>query len=141
MKTIFAYDPWRLVENELHKDDMRLSESMTSIGNGHMGMRGNFEERYSGDSHRGTYLAGVWFPDKTRVGWWKNGYPQYFGKVINAMNIISLRVRIDREDIDLFEDDVYTAIDLTTCCEGRTSYGGPTKASVLKQVADVKGKL
>ena len=31
MKTIFAYDPWRLVENELHKDDMRLSESMTSI--------------------------------------------------------------------------------------------------------------
>ena len=42
---------------------------------------------------------------------------------------------------DLFEDDVYTAIDLTTCCEGRTSYGGPTKASVLKQVADVKGKL
>ena len=38
MKTIFAYDPWRLVENELHKDDMRLSESMTSIGNGHMGI-------------------------------------------------------------------------------------------------------
>ena len=42
---------------------------------------------------------------------------------------------------DLFEDDVYTAIDLTTCCEGRTSYGGPTKASVMKQVADVKGQL
>ena len=40
---------------------------------------------------------------------------------------------------DLFEEDVYTAIDLTTCCEGRTSYGGPTKASVMKQVADVKG--
>lgn len=115
MKTIFAYDPWRLVENELHKDDMRLSESMTSIGNGHMGMRGNFEERYSGDSHRGTYLAGVWFPDKTRVGWWKNGYPQYFGKVINAMNIISLRVRIDREDIDLFEDDVLSFQRVRTC--------------------------
>ena len=42
---------------------------------------------------------------------------------------------------DLFEDDVYTAIDLTTCCEGRTSYGGPTKASVMKQVSDVKEKL
>ena len=32
-----------------------------------MGMRGNFEEKYSGDSHRGTYLGGVWFPDKTRL--------------------------------------------------------------------------
>lgn len=106
MKTIFAYDPWKLIEKELHKEDMRLSESMTSIGNGHMGMRGNFEERYTGDSHSGSYLAGVWFPDKTRVGWWKNGYPLYFGKVINAMNIISLRVRIDREDIDLASDEV-----------------------------------
>ena len=105
MKTIFAYDPWKLSETELHREDMRLSESMTSIGNGHMGMRGNFEERYSGDSHRGTYLAGVWFPDKTRVGWWKNGYPLYFGKVINAINVISLRVRVDREDIDLFKDE------------------------------------
>ena len=100
MKTIFAYDPWRLVENELHKDDMRLSESMTSIGNGHMGMRGNFEERYSGDSHRGTYLAGVWFPDKTRVGWWKNGYPQYFGKVINAVNLIGLHIWVNGRLID-----------------------------------------
>ncbi len=69
-------------------------------------LRGSFEERYSGDCHRGTYLAGVWFPDKTRVGWWKNGYPAYFGKVINAMNILSLRVRIDREDVDLYQDDV-----------------------------------
>ena len=105
MKTIFAYDPWKLVEEELHIEDMRLAESMTSIGNGHMGMRGNFEERYSGDSHRGTYLGGVWFPDKTRVGWWKNGYPLYFGKVINAMNVLSLRVRVDKEDIDLFKDE------------------------------------
>ena len=41
----------------------------------------------------------------------------------------------------LFEKDIYEAIDLVRCCEGRTSYGGPTKASVMKQVADVKGKL
>ena len=42
---------------------------------------------------------------------------------------------------NLFAEDVYTAIDLTTCCEGRTSYGGPTKASVLKQIELVKEKL
>ena len=41
----------------------------------------------------------------------------------------------------LFEQDVYHAIDLTTCCEGRTSYGGPAKASVLDQIAKVRGKL
>ena len=42
---------------------------------------------------------------------------------------------------DLFEADIYDAIDLTHCCEGRTSYGGPTQASVLKQIADVKSKI
>lgn len=41
----------------------------------------------------------------------------------------------------LFERDVYEAIDLTNCCEGRTSYGGPTKASVLSQIADVRAAL
>ena len=42
---------------------------------------------------------------------------------------------------DLFEEDVYHAIDLTTCCEGRTSYGGPARASVLHQIELVKEKL
>ena len=30
-----------------------------------MGMRGNYEEYYSKDSHRGSYIGGVWYPDKT----------------------------------------------------------------------------
>ena len=46
-----------------------------------------------------------------------------------------------RQYSDLFEEDVYHAIDLTTCCEGRTSYGGPARASVLHQIELVKEKL
>ena len=41
----------------------------------------------------------------------------------------------------LFDEDVYQAIDLTNCCEGRTSYGGPTRDSVLRQIADARAKL
>ena len=106
MKRLFAVDPWKIIEEELHKDDFRLAESMTSLGNGHMGLRGNFEETYSGDSHKGTYIAGVWYPDKTRVGWWKNGYPDYFGKVINAIDFIGIRVLIDGDEIDLYTAEV-----------------------------------
>ena len=61
--------------------------------------------------------------------------------VANAATLEELTLDEFKQYSDLFEDDVYTAIDLTTCCEGRTSYGGPTKASVLRQVSDVKGKL
>lgn len=106
MKRLFDVNGWKIVETELHSEDFRLAESMMSLGNGHMGMRGNFEENYSGDFHRGSYIAGVWFPDKTRVGWWKNGYPEYFGKVINSTNYIGIRVFIDDEEIDLNQNQV-----------------------------------
>lgn len=99
---LFEIDPWVLRTSRLHRDQMRLQESLTSLGNGYMGMRGNFEETYSGDHHQGTYLAGVWFPDKTKVGWWKNGYPDYFGKVINAMNIIGVTLFLQGEEVDLY---------------------------------------
>ena len=84
MKRIFEIDPWLVQSHQLNPNEKRLQESMTAIGNGYMGLRGNFEEGYSGDHLQGTYLGGVWFPDKTVVGWWKNGYPDYFGKAINS---------------------------------------------------------
>lgn len=98
---IFAIDPWVLKTDSLDRENMLLMESLTSIGNGYMGMRGNFEEGYTGQHHQGTYIAGVWFPDKTRVGWWKNGYPRYFGKVINAVNFAAIGVTLNGEQIDL----------------------------------------
>lgn len=97
----FTVDPWKLVQTELDLKTIRLAESLTSTANGYMGMRGNFEEDFSGDTHIGTYIGGVWFPDKTRVGWWKNGYPAYFGKAINAVRMNGIRIRIDGETVDL----------------------------------------
>ncbi len=113
----FVIHPWKVVETSLDKEHMRLSESLTSIGNGYMGMRGNFEEDYSGDTHLGTYIGGVWFPDKTRVGWWKNGYPQYFGKVINAVRMNGIHVEVDGVALDLNKADVldfYRELDMQT---------------------------
>jgi len=106
MKRLFDINEWKITEQGFHPEDNRLAESMTAIGNGHMGMRGNFEEDYSGDTHQGMYVAGVYYPDKTRVGWWKNGYPEYFAKVLNAVNIMGLRVSINGKNVDLNEWEV-----------------------------------
>lgn len=101
IKRLFEVHPWKIRTHLLDQKNKRLQESLTSIGNGYMGMRGNFEEQYSGDTHQGTYIAGVWYPDKTRVGWWKNGYPDYFGKVINATNFIGVDIYVNDRMIDL----------------------------------------
>ncbi len=101
MKNYFQLDEWNIIENSLHTEDNRIYESVMSLGNGNMGIRGNFEEDYSGDSLKGTYIAGVYYPDKTRVGWWKNGYPEYFAKVLNAVNFIGIKVILNDENLDL----------------------------------------
>lgn len=101
IKRIMGIDPWKITAKKVEVENRRLQESLTSIGNGYMGMRGNFSETFSADHHQGTYIAGVWFPDKTRVGWWKNGYPEYFGKAINAVNFAKVSLLIDQSEIDL----------------------------------------
>lgn len=106
MQRIFEINPWEIVTHKLDKKNKRLQESMTSLGNGYMGMRGFFEETYSGDTLQGVYIGGVWFPDKTRVGWWKNGYPEYFGKVINAVNFMKTNLLINDEPVNLAVDPV-----------------------------------
>ncbi|HEX8061246.1 MAG TPA: glycoside hydrolase family 65 protein, partial [Cyclobacteriaceae bacterium] len=101
MKTYIKHSPWEIVEEGFDPHLNRISESIFSLGNGRMGQRANFEENYSGEMHQGSYVAGVYYPDKTRVGWWKNGYPEYFAKVLNAPSWIGIHINIDGEELDL----------------------------------------
>jgi len=101
MKDYIEVDEWKIIEQGFNPRHNKISESIFSLGNGRMGQRANFEEAYSGDTLQGNYVAGIYYPDKTRVGWWKNGYPEYFAKVINAANWIGIDVLIDGEQLDL----------------------------------------
>ncbi|WP_027077099.1 glycoside hydrolase family 65 protein [Maribacter antarcticus] len=94
-------DNWSIIEEGFEKGRVKSSESLFSIGNGAMGQRANFEEMYTGETFQGSYVAGVYYPDKTRVGWWKNGYPEYFAKVLNAPNWIGIGVSVNGEVLDL----------------------------------------
>ncbi len=101
MKDYIKIDPWNIIEEGFDPALNKVSESLFSIGNGRMGQRANFEESYSGKTLRGSYLAGVYYPDKTRVGWWKNGYPEYFAKVLNSVNWIGIDILVNGVAVDL----------------------------------------
>ncbi|WP_369996984.1 glycoside hydrolase family 65 protein [Winogradskyella sp.] len=92
---------WSIIEEGFQPNKVKASESIFSLGNGAMGQRANFEERYSGPTFQGSYIAGVYYPDKTKVGWWKNGYPEYFAKVLNAPSWIGINIMINDETLDL----------------------------------------
>ena len=94
-------DNWSVIEEGFDAERVKSSESLFSIGNGAMGQRANFEETYTGETFQGSYIAGIYYPDKTKVGWWKNGYPEYFAKVLNAPNWIGIDIEINGETLDL----------------------------------------
>jgi len=101
MNRYLKYDEWNIIEEGFNPENHRSSESIFSLGNGKMGQRANFEEFYSGDRLQGSYIAGVYYPDKTRVGWWKNGYPEYFAKVLNAPDWTFIDIYINNIQLDL----------------------------------------
>lgn len=101
MKEYIGIDPWKIIESGFHRENSEVSESLFSLGNGFTGHRGNFEEQYSGHTLQGSYFGGIYYPDKTRVGWWKNGYPEYFAKVLNSVNWIGINIQLGEEVLDI----------------------------------------
>ena len=56
-RTRFPVDEWRLVETRFESSDLGATESLFTVGNGYLGLRGNYEE--SRDWHtNGTYING-----------------------------------------------------------------------------------
>jgi maltose phosphorylase len=106
MKNYLKTDSWKIIEEGFHPEHNQVSESIFSLGNGRIGHRGNLEETYSGHSLLGNYIAGIYYPDKTKVGWWKNGYPEYFAKVLNSCNWVKLTLMINDEVVDLAKSEV-----------------------------------
>ena len=97
----YVLDPWSIIENKFDSSKMIDSESIFSLGNGKIGQRGNFEEDFSNNKTIGNYISGIYFRDKTKVGWWKKGYPDYFAKMVNCPNWNKIRITINNELLDL----------------------------------------
>lgn len=135
MNKYFKLDKWNIIEEGFSPENNQISESVFSLGNGFMGQRANFEEKYSGSSLSGSYIAGVYFPDKTKVGWWKNGYPEYFAKVLNSTNWIGIDIKIGDEFLDLTQCKIK---DFTRVLHMKEGYLERSFNAVLKDGKEVK---
>ena len=101
MDNLFHIEEWGISQTSFDPKLQKAAESIFSIGNGNFGQRANHEEFFSGETLQGNYVGGVYYPDKTRVGWWKNGYPEYFAKVLNGCNWSGLDIEVNGIRLDL----------------------------------------
>jgi len=106
MKAEFEIDPWKVIQKGFDKNINQTAESIFRLGNGRLGGRGNHIIKSDVKSLMGNYITGIYYPDKTKVGWWKNGYPEYFAIVINSVNYLGIEITIGNMEFVISADNI-----------------------------------
>jgi len=96
----YGEDAWSLHERELHLDVLEQAETIFSLSNGHIGLRGNLDE---GDPAGlpGTYLNG--FHENRPLPYAEAGfgYPQSGETIVNVTDGKIIRLLVDDEPFDV----------------------------------------
>ena len=106
MKKYLKTDEWNIIEDQFHPTVNGCRKVYSVSETDVSGNEGIFEEPYSSDSYRGSFVAGITFLDKTRVGWWKNGFPPYYTRIPKAADWSRINLRLIDEELDLAGWDV-----------------------------------
>lgn len=94
-------NPWAIIETGFHPGKSLVSESIFSVANEYMGVRGYFEEGYSGDRLPGSYFNGVWSETDIRHAVMYKGLATSWTFMVNAVDWLFTRIRLDGETLDL----------------------------------------
>ena len=94
----FAVDPWKIVEEGYDPSYSRVSESVFSLANESMGVRGFFDEG-GGDSLRGLYVNGVY--EMADIPRSYRGIIDQTHFMIPAADWLMTRITLDGEKLDL----------------------------------------
>ncbi len=103
---IYPYEPWTITESSFDTETNQRDETVFAVGNGYIGMRGNFEEGYDGPkgtSLHGTYLNG--FYDSSPIAYSKGrqyGFAKYHQTMLNVTDGKIIELYVDGQKFSLF---------------------------------------
>ncbi len=97
----FKGDPWTIVEEGFDPAYQRVSESVFSLANEFMGVRGYFEEGYSGDHLLGSYFNHLYEMMDIRHDQLFKGFVTQGAAMINSVDWLFTRLWLDGEQLDL----------------------------------------
>ncbi|WP_225046865.1 glycoside hydrolase family 65 protein [Lacticaseibacillus kribbianus] len=97
----FNVAPWTVSETGFDPEHGRVAESIFAVANEYAGVRGYFEEGYSGDRLQGSYFNGVYVhsPEDTTVQY--AGIQKRSHFMVNAVDWLAVVLRLDGEKLDL----------------------------------------
>lgn len=98
----FVTHPWQVVEEGFDPEHSQVAESVFSLGNEYTGLRGYFDEGYSGKTLVGSYLNGVY----ERRNLPKSGYKgmlKFTEFMVNTVDWVYTRILCNGQKLDLKE--------------------------------------
>jgi maltose phosphorylase len=103
----FKGDPWTIVEEGFDPAYQRVSESVFSLANEFMGVRGYFEEGYSGDHLLGSYFNHLYEMMDIHHDQLFKGFVTQGAAMLNAVDWLYTRLWVGEEQLDLAKSKFY----------------------------------
>jgi len=94
----FPVDPWRLVECDFDRNDLGVTETLFTVANGYIGMRGNPEEGRHAFEH-GTYVNGLHETWPIRHAEAAYGFARTGQTIVNAPDAKLMKLYVDDEPL------------------------------------------
>ncbi|MDQ1130834.1 glycoside hydrolase family 65 protein [Microbacterium sp. SORGH_AS_0888] len=101
----FPVDPWRLVERSFSLEDTGVTETLFSVGNGYLGLRGNHPEGRFGHE-QGTFINGFHETFPIRHAEQAYGFAEVGQTILNVPDAKVMRVYVDDEPLSFDVADV-----------------------------------
>jgi len=106
---IYPNEPWTITEETPALVNNQRSETVFAVANGYIGMRGSFEEGFSGSeglSLNGTYLNGFYESTPIQYGEEAFGYAKNRQTMLNVADSKGIELWVDGERFDVMKSTV-----------------------------------
>lgn len=101
----FGEDPWRLVVQGVDPALTGQDETLFSLGNGYVGLRGNHEEGLPLSSH-GTFVNGLHETWRIQHAESAYGFAEHGQTLVNAPDAKTIRIYVDDERLNLASSEI-----------------------------------
>lgn len=110
----YILDEWKVSEDSFNAESNYVDETIFAIGNGYVGVRGNFEEGYSGaedstledSTLEGTYINGFFETEGIQYGELAYGYAKNNQTMLNVINGKVIELYIEDEKFSMTTGEI-----------------------------------
>lgn len=108
IKNDLLIDEWKIVEKNFNLEGSKKNETIFSIGNGYIGMRGNFEEGLKDKKYtvEGTYLNGFYETHEIKYGEKAYAFPEIGQTMLNVINSKIIKIYVDDEEFNMMDSEI-----------------------------------